>query len=235
MKSGKRFSRMVLISLTLLVALSLKTTIVLGFASLSRVDSWPDGWPQELQPYREHAWHWHVMGGVLEETNYFIKFDDRDKFEEIWPVLLKLKSKGAPLHLRSASHSDPTGFGTELQGPMVQIVCPTRGWYKMQPDGTYMHIGQWTKELRLPDGRLPEFVVERKDDGTWVPIEKDSRTVPEHVGILERARVELTLYVDGQVIDLNRIRLPKDAPIIDERILGPQEEDQPQSQETTEQ
>jgi hypothetical protein len=167
------------------------------------------------------------MGGVLEETNYFIRFDDREKFEEIWPVLLKVKSKGAPLHLRSASHLDPAS-DWELQGPLAEIICPTHGWYKMQPDRTYMHIERWTKELRLPDGRLPEFVVQRKDDGTWVPVEKDSRTVPEHFGMLERARVQLTLWVDGQVIDLNRIRLPEGTPIIDERILGPQEEEQPQ-------
>jgi len=226
---------MLLISLSLLVALSLSTSIVLGIASLSRVDLWPDGWPQELEPYREQAWKWHVMGGVLEETNYFIRFDDRERFEEIWPVLLKVKSQGAPLHLQSASQLRSALVGELQQGPMAQIICPAHGSYKIQPDGTYMHIERWTKDLRLPDGRLPEFVVQRKDDGTWVPVEKDSRTVPEHFGILERARVELTLWVDGQIIDLNRIRLPEDTPIIDERILGPQEEDQPQSEETTEQ
>ena len=227
MKPGKRFPRMVLISLSLLVVLSLSTSIVLGIASLARVDSWPDGWPQELQPYREHAWRWHVMGGVLEETNYFITFDDRERFEEIWPILLKVKSKGAPLHLRSAPHLN-SALASELQGPLAQIICPTRGWYKMQPDRTYMHIERWTKELRLTEGRLPEFVVKRKDDGTWVPVEKDSKTVPEHFGMLERARVELALWVDGQIIDLNRIQLPEDTPILDERMLGSQEEDQPQ-------
>lgn len=225
MNPKKRLTKMAILAVSLMVALPLCTTIVLGIGILSKVESWPDGWPQKLQPYREHALNWRLMGGVVEETSYFIKFDDRERFEEIWPVLLKLRSKGGPIHLRSPLHFDSTDSFAELQGPMVKIICPTHGWYKKQADGTYLHIDWWTKTVRLPDGRLPEFVVKRKDDGTWIPVEKDSKDIPAHTGILERARVELTLYVDGQVIDLDRTTLPKDAPIIDKRTIGPQEKD----------
>ena len=45
----------------------------------------------------------------------------------------------------------------------------------------------------------------------------------EHQWPLQQARVELTLYVDGSVIDLNRIRLPGDTPIVDGRA-APQDE-----------
>ena len=33
-----------------------------------------------------------------------------------------------------------------------------------------------------------------------------------------RARIDLELVVDGKIIDLNRIQIPSDAPIIDKRF-----------------
>jgi len=50
---------------------------------------------------------------------------------------------------------------------------------------------------------------------------------PHTRGFIYRARVDLTLVVDGQVIDLNRIRLPADTLVIDRRNLPSEEEYEP--------
>ena len=52
----------------------------------------------------------------------------------------------------------------------------------------------------------------------WRPLAE----VPEgDRGFHHRARTEITLFVDGKVIDLNRIPLPNDALLIDRRFPAP--------------
>lgn len=221
----KRLScvRVFLVSIPLAGGLLLTGGIVLAFVSVSEVAAWPKDWPQELEPYREHALKWCCMGGEAEETLYYIKFRNRPEFENIWPTLLKLKSKGAPLHLCSAgvASADADSFAAFFEGPMVTIKCPTSGTYQLRADGFYSHVAQWTQDLAQSDGPLPEFVVRRKEDGIWAPVEQHAASIPAHCGVLERARVELLLFVDGKVIDLNRIRLPEDTPILDRRTFDP--------------
>ena len=61
---------------------------------------WPANWPKELESYRKQARTLEIAAGN-QETVYEICFEKREDFEKIWPVILKLKSKGAPLKLRS--------------------------------------------------------------------------------------------------------------------------------------
>ena len=65
----------------------------------------------------------------------------------------------------------------------------------------------------LNGGVLPQFVGKDSTD-RW-------RTDPNKYSseILQQARIELTLYIDGNVIDLNRIRLPQSTLINDYRKL----------------
>ncbi len=75
----------------------------------------------------------------------------------------------------------------------------------------------WPAELVSPKGELPEFVTSVDEDGKlrWV----DPRTAGgKGRGFLYRARVDLELVIDGQVIDLNRIPLPTDTPVVDQRF-----------------
>ena len=60
-------------------------------------------------------------------------------------------------------------------------------------------------------------MVEKDGRLTWVPGDRDHRVR----GRLHRARVDLQLIVDGNVIDLNRIPLPTDGSIIDRRFPCP--------------
>ena len=78
----------------------------------------------------------------------------------------------------------------------------------------------WPQDLRTENGGLPEYVVTKEVDGrlTWAaPGLADKFPL---VGRY-RARVDIELVVDGKIIDLNRIQLPPDTPIVDKRFPAP--------------
>ncbi|MHC4442475.1 MAG: hypothetical protein ACYTF1_19770 [Planctomycetota bacterium] len=183
------------------------TTMTLAAASLALVSkdsvgTWPKTWPKELEPYRERATtvHDYTPGG--HEDVYTIPFTNRDNFEKIWPTVLKLKDKGAPLRLRNG------------QAPSVRIYGPQRPG-RLKIAGQEVKIGRtWPPEsVRNPDGLLPEYIVFSKESWAWIPWSMGLG------GYRTRARTDIELIVDGEVVDLNRIRLPAETPIIDWRIL----------------
>jgi hypothetical protein len=61
---------------------------------------------------------------------------------------------------------------------------------------------------------LPEYVVIQ--NGKWAALERSAiRSGTER---WFRARVDIVLITDGSIVDLNRIPLPADTPIIDNRF-----------------
>ena len=184
---------------------------------------WPENWPEELEPFRERAESegWGVIPGVVTQ-NHIIEFETREEFEGVWPAILRLKSKGAPLTLKTPDKpkTDPNDRRIFYDKPQVWIVCPppddeTR--YEVLPDGTYTLVAPWTNDLELSGGALPRHAVKRKD-GKWVAWDgEDTFDDYEEPARILQARVELTLFVDGEVVDLNRIRLPEDTAIVDNR------------------
>jgi hypothetical protein len=78
----------------------------------------------------------------------------------------------------------------------------------------------WPIELIQKHGHLPEYVSSKKDaEGKlqWVaadPAAKDQQ--PR--GFFNRARIDVELVVDGEIIDLNRVRFPDGAKVIDYRF-----------------
>ena len=68
----------------------------------------------------------------------------------------------------------------------------------------------WPESIKSASGELPEYVTAK--DGKWVPFAGE-----EDHGLLHRARVDIVLVTDGEVVDLNRIKLPGETPIIDKR------------------
>ncbi|MCX5768856.1 MAG: hypothetical protein NTZ09_01075 [Candidatus Hydrogenedentes bacterium] len=119
-----------------------------------------------------------------------------------------MKSKKAPIIFVAATQATP---------PQVHIVCPTQGTYKRKADGSYLHKGPWTKDIkRAAKGELPQFVAFSEQEGKWKIVED-----PEKLGSLqwplEQARIELVLYVDGEVINPDRISMPPDTPVKDLR------------------
>jgi hypothetical protein len=165
---------------------------------------WPEWWPNELEPYREQA----KTTGHRNMSSYFVyelRFTDRADFENAWPHVISVKSQGAPLTLRSVG----ADYVDQASAPCVRITCPpwSSGWNEFEG----LVLGPpWADELKLESGLLPEFVV--KHDGKWVP------ATPGMLHPRIRVRVDLELVVDGKIVDLNRIQLPVDTPIIDKRF-----------------
>ena len=129
--------------------------------------TWPESWPQELEPLRGQART--LEGPLILLLHYAIPFSDRDAFESAWPHLLQVKSPGAPIVLRRA----PNFF---LGGDAAAGVC-----IHTPPEGDKPLSGQQAK-------------------GQW------------------HKTIYIELVFDGQIVDLNRIPLPADTPIIDERF-----------------
>lgn len=188
---------------------------------------WPKDWPAELESLREHAVTLDVATGTQEHI-YTIHFDNREEFEKHWPILMTLRTPGSPLTVSKVG-SD-SGWGDLLSNakPCVRIKGPTGsivGAENLEKLDQLIEEGKaaivappWPKELVGSEGQLPEYVTTtRAMQGKlqWVAVED----VPaEQRGFSFRARVDIELVVDGQVIDLNRIVLPDDARIIDRRF-----------------
>ena len=79
----------------------------------------------------------------------------------------------------------------------------------------------WPTNIISASGELPEYVVSKEEDGIarWIAadLEKD-RKENKISGFYYRARVDLELVVDGQIIDLDSMQLPDNTPIRDKRF-----------------
>jgi hypothetical protein len=146
----------------------------------------------------------------LREIGHEFAFEDREDFENAWPHILKVKSDGASIILEQGPS---TRWSTTVQAG-VRILCPGDGVYRDQ-DGENLIAGPpFPDYLRSKDGVMPEYVVGR--DGQYVTY--DGTMGNDHDRFVFRARVDIVLVVDGQIVDLNRVPLPKNTPIVDNRF-----------------
>src|SRR5262245_47356243 len=60
--------------------------------------TWPKSWPMELEGLRKQSRT--LEGPEVLLLHYAIPFTEREAFEEAWPHLLKVKTRGAPILLR---------------------------------------------------------------------------------------------------------------------------------------
>ena len=119
---------------------------------------WPESWPKELEPLRKQSRT--MEGPKVLYRHYMIPFTKREDFEAAWPLLLKVKSKGAPIVL--------------VRGPKTDF-------FEVNPAGVYIRTPP-VNEAQGPNS------------------------------------ASIQLVVDGEIVDLNRIQLPADTLIIDERF-----------------
>lgn len=200
-----------------------------GIIITNTIGRWPDSWPKELEPYRKQA-ETHEIGSAIQENVYEIRFKNREEFEKLWPTILKLKDKKAPLRLRSIERPSSLSLSNSKK-PVVRVfshVYPA--WPSRHPGGRELRPAPpWPDSIKSPTGELPEYVARSEDGNAWIPIEKEKprdfidfmlSLVEERKprGSMYRARTEIELVVDGTIIDLNRILLPPDTPIIDRRF-----------------
>ena len=136
--------------------------------SVENRGAWPADWPRELEPLRKQS---RTFEGPLQPMlHYAIPFTKREEFESVWPQILKIKSKGAPIVLR--------------RGPSFWLGEETNA-------GVCIHTP--------PKGEAP-VAGDKITGGRW------------------EQTIYIELIVDGEIVDLNRIPLPADTPIIDERF-----------------
>jgi len=192
---------------TLLVALLSGASI--AAVMVSDKGLWPDSWPKELQPYRSQARTHGVAHGISENVHE-ISFTKREEFEKAWPHILKLKTKGAPLIIEASPSTYGVSGSTARTG--VRILCPSGSGREVKGK-TYIAEAPWPDYLKSSSGELPEYVVFDHDNAKWLPADKTERA-----GFMNRARVDIVLIADGNIVDLNRIQLPPDTPIIDNRF-----------------
>ncbi|MHC4639224.1 MAG: hypothetical protein ACYTBV_17235, partial [Planctomycetota bacterium] len=213
-----KLSRKYSMGVFVILAFTLFSTSSIALFITRNEGIWPANWPKELEPYRNQAKTIELAAGNQENV-YEIHFESREEFEKLWPTILKLKDKGAPIRLRSIEKPFKKGGLFNNEEPAVRIfsyVCPA--WPSSGPDGKKLiPAPPWPESIKFPRGELPEYVTRSKDGSTWIPVGgKKPR------GFMFRARTEVELVVDGTIIDLNRIYLPSDTPILDNRKLDKQ-------------
>jgi len=201
----------------------------------SAAPTWPNDWPVELEDVRADAKTIDIVTGI-QATIYQIPFGSREQFEAVWPGVLRAKSPGGTLTLYKVGSEGEGWPGVSNEQPAVRIYAPSNGsivapdvWGREPraqppaPEEVQALVEQgkalearepWPKSAYLPSGDLSEYVTSATVDGrmTWVP-------AAEAEEIRFRARVDIVLVVDGEVVDLNRIHLPPDTKIIDKRGL----------------
>ena len=199
-----------------------------AMVTVSETGKWPDSWPKELEPYRKQA-RSREIAAVYSENVYEIRFENREEFEKLWPIILKLKDKKATLRLRSIQKPIKKGGLFNSDRPLVRVfshVHPARpirypGGRELRP------APPWPDSIKWSTGELSEYVARSEDGNTWIPVEREEPRgfmwIPDAVrkppprGFMYRVCTEIELVVDGRIIDLNRIALPPDTPIIDRR------------------
>jgi hypothetical protein len=179
-------------------------------------DLHPVGWSkgQEEAMNAAHAWGGYFQYDDIRETVFDIQFNSRGDFEKIWPAILSLKSKGAPLILRKG----PSSYRQEpslVRG--VHIIYPLRDQKGLYHPGIDPNL---LNSILASADPLPEYV--KITDGHYMPFLGDLPSpLPAFFKLSEplyRVRTDIILVIDANVVDLNRIPLPKNTPIIDQRF-----------------
>lgn len=208
-------NRLVRCSVAFLSLLSLGLLPAHAFVTYDDFGRWPKDWPEELEAFRARSLT-ADFAVVHQVMVYQIPFTDREEFEKVWPSILRLRSKGAPITLVGIDTS--TGrWGDKGEDdwsnarPCVRVFAPPGGSSRWHNVEILKYGPPRPPELWSEKGELPEYVHKEIVDGRerWVEGEGDS--------LFEFCRTELEIVVDGKIIDLERISIPEDVPIVDRR------------------
>ena len=150
---------------------------------------WPKNWPKELEPLRKQAWHW--VDGSLRPANA--------------PPATHLSSRyDIPFADREAFESAwPHILKLKSKGVPVTLLR-----------GSHLSVrtGREAAGVRIPVN-IPVTPVDPKAVRIVIG---DSKAVGAAVPPSNVTGIELV--VDGDIVDLNRIPLPADTPVIDKRF-----------------
>jgi len=201
---------------SIVIIIFLCSTLCLALVGRCEQGMWPANWPKEFEPYRKQA-KTIMLAAANQEDVHEIRFENREEFEKVWPTILKLKSKGAPLRLRSIEKPFKSGSLFNNEQPVVRIYGPAYTGGVSRPGGKILRpVPPWPESIKSPTEELPEYVTISENGKSWVAAQ-EKPPIETVKGFIYRARIEIELVVDGNIIDLNRIHLPADTAIIDKR------------------
>jgi hypothetical protein len=185
---------------TFMVVVAVPSAVVLATTAIIASGNWPDSWPPQLNGLRSRATTLYVGWGN-QETVYEIPFSTRQEFEAAWPHLLSLRSQGAPIIVQPGPSQYYFRTGPTVKAGVL-VLWPLGGG-TLLPDGTMLRTGPpWPESIKSPSAELPEYVP--AVNGKWVPY-----TGQTNVGFHHRARVDIVLIADGEIVDTNRVAFPK--------------------------
>ena len=98
---------------------------------------WPKDWPKTLDQVRDSCRTIEIAAGNQEDV-FEIVFDDRKKFEGLWPSLLTVKTPGAPFRLFTVGSPTISIFSNAR--PAVRIFAPAYS-SKVKHWGTPVRVG----------------------------------------------------------------------------------------------
>jgi len=191
---------------------------------VSNTGLWPTNWPKELDPLREQSRTLRHNEMDIHE----IPFTNRLQFEAAWTHILAVKSPEAPITLLKGPDTWLGGTmqaGVRIRAPLTgTLVSPEGSQYLPGAEALITNIPllrigpPWSDDLKSKSGAVPEFVV--YDNGRWVPCSVTNRTTnsPVHGRLIQRARTDIELIVDGDIVDVNRISVPADSLVVDKRF-----------------
>ncbi|MHC4489460.1 MAG: hypothetical protein ACYSW7_09855 [Planctomycetota bacterium] len=215
----KQFRFVIVASIVLCAAFS-----VYALYEITNEGAWPKNWPKELEPLRKQSRTLVHSQLCIHE----ISFTRRAEFEAAWPHILAVKSKKAPLILLSSPDrklGKTIKVGVRILSPRTGTLVTPKGTHyppgaeSVIRDGKFLKIGPpWPDHIKSESGGLPKYVVYENDK--WVPYtqKKAKEYSTKNPYKIRRARIDIELVVDGDIVDLNRIPLPPDTPIIDKRF-----------------
>ena len=194
--------------------------------SFNNTGTWPTNWPADLEKFRSQARTLNVGTGI-QENIYEIRFKDAQDFERIWPTIRKVKSPNGIVRLSPVIIAPTNNVYSLLTNdrPVVRIYAPSEGYAggpieaeqtpnrikELIAEGKMLKAGpSWPTNIIGPDGALPEYVAIKQVNGRveWTPVDLASASTNHSIGFLNRARVDLEIVYDGNIIDPRKLNLP---------------------------
>src|SRR5262245_14632372 len=174
---------------------ALATAISFALYEVTDKGAWPENWPMELESLRKQS-------RTLEHSQFAIHeipFTNRAEFEQVWPYILSIKDKEAPLILLSSPY-DRLGepkmkAGVRILSPLTGTLVDAEG--ARYPAGAesairgraFLRIGPpWPDHIKSALGALPEYV--DYENGKWVRYD-EKLGKGDRAHFLRRARIDI--------------------------------------------
>ncbi|RLS53217.1 MAG: hypothetical protein DWH91_14910 [Planctomycetota bacterium] len=140
-----------ILALLLLTILCLACHVCADYL-VSNEGQWPANWSKELEPLRKQS---RTLEGPLHPLlHHAIPFTNREEFEAVWPHIVSVKTKGAPIVLRRG----PSFWFDDKKSAGVCIHTPPEG---QAPNTDLKSVrGNWEQTIYIElivDGQIVDL------------------------------------------------------------------------------